>query len=97
MSLAQEMMENPILKMWPPMEEVTARFLSGMIQKTQERIEQHFFEARKHVLEYDDVLNAQREHIYGWRREIMLGKDVRDELQDQVRSLIEDIVNNAWI
>ena len=92
-----KMMENPVLKIWPPMEEVTAKFLSGMIQKTQERIEQHFFEARKQVLEYDDVLNAQREHIYGWRREIMLGKDVRSELQDQVRSLIEDVVNNAWM
>jgi preprotein translocase subunit SecA len=92
-----KMMENPVLKIWPPMEEVTAKFLSGMIQKTQERIEQHYFEARKQVLEYDDVLNAQREHIYGWRREIMLGKDVRQELQDQVKSLIRDIVNNAWM
>ena len=92
-----KMMENPVLKIWPPMEEVTAKFLSGMIQKTQERIEQHFFEARKQVLEYDDVLNAQREHIYGWRREIMLGKDVRQELQEQVRALIADVVNNAWM
>jgi preprotein translocase subunit SecA len=92
-----KMMENPVLKIWPPMEEVTAKFLSGMIQKTQERIEQHFFEARKQVLEYDDVLNAQREHIYGWRREIMLGKDVRPDLQGQVKSLIADIVNNAWM
>lgn len=92
-----KMMENPVLKIWPPMEEVTARFLSGMIQKTQERIEQHFFEARKQVLEYDDVLNAQREHIYGWRREILLGKDVRPELQEQVKSLISDVVSNAWM
>ncbi|MEA2552533.1 MAG: preprotein translocase subunit SecA [Fimbriimonadaceae bacterium] len=92
-----KMMENPALKIWPPMEEVNAKFLSGMIQKTQQRIEQHFFEARKHVLEYDDVLNAQREHTYGWRREIMLGKDIREELQGQVRSLIEDVVANAWM
>ena len=53
-----------------------------MIQKTQERIENHFFEARKNVLEYDDVLNAQREHIYGLRREILLGKDVHEELRE---------------
>jgi len=71
------MLENPLLKAWPPMEEVDAKFLSRMIEKTQERIENHFFEARKHVLEYDDVLNAQREHIYGMRREILLGKHVR--------------------
>ena len=55
-----KMMENPVLKAWPPMEEVRAKFITGMILKTQERIENHFFEARKHVLEYDDVLNAQR-------------------------------------
>ncbi len=91
------MMENPALKMWPPMEEVTAGFLSRMIQKTQERIENHFFEARKNVLEYDDVLNAQREHIYGLRREILLGKDIRTELKTYIRDLIVEVVNNAWM
>jgi preprotein translocase subunit SecA len=92
------MMENPALKMWPPMEEVTAGFLSKMIQKTQERIENHFFEARKHVLEYDDVLNAQREHIYGLRREILLGqRDMRAELKGFIHDLIPEIVENAWM
>jgi preprotein translocase subunit SecA len=91
------MMENPVLKMWPPMEEVTAGFLSRMIQKTQERIENHFFEARKHVLEYDDVLNAQRENIYGLRRDVLLGKDVRAELKGYVSSLMADLVQNAWV
>jgi len=91
------MMEQPVLKMWPPMEEVTAGFLSRMIQKTQERIENHFFEARKNVLEYDDVLNAQREHIYGLRREILLGKDIRKELKTYIRDLIVEVVGNAWM
>ncbi|MEZ0327004.1 MAG: preprotein translocase subunit SecA [Fimbriimonas sp.] len=92
------MMENPALKMWPPMEEVTAGFLSRMIQKTQERIENHFFEARKHVLEYDDVLNAQREHIYGLRREILLNqRDMRVELKGFIHDLIPEIVENAWM
>jgi preprotein translocase subunit SecA len=91
------MMENPVLKMWPPMEEVTAGFLSRMILKTQERIENHFFEARKNVLEYDDVLNAQREHIYGLRREILLGKDVRTELKGYISDLMRDLVEGAWM
>jgi len=91
------MLENPLLKAWPPMEEVDAKFLSRMIQKTQERIENHFFEARKHVLEYDDVLNAQREHIYGWRREILLGADCRAELTKQIDDLIREVVNDAWV
>lgn len=91
------MMENPVLKMWPPMEEVTAGFLSRMIQKTQERIENHFFEARKHVLEYDDVLNAQREHIYGLRREILLGKDIRSDLLNYIKETVAEVVENAWM
>ena len=91
------MMENPALKMWPPMEEVTAGFLSRMIAKTQERIENHFFEARKNVLEYDDVLNAQREHIYGLRREILLGREVSEELTGYVKETIGQMVEDAWM
>jgi preprotein translocase subunit SecA len=91
------MLENPLLKAWPPMEEVTAKMISNMIRKTQERIENHFFEARKHVLEYDDVLNAQREDVYAKRREVLLGKDVRPELQEQTQDLIAEIVHNAWV
>jgi preprotein translocase subunit SecA len=91
------MLENPMLKAWPPMEQVNAGFLSKMIHKTQERIENHFFEARKNVLEYDDVLNAQREHIYGLRREVLLGKDVRAELRNYIDEVIADISENAWM
>src|SRR5437868_10300660 len=90
------MLENPMLRAWPPMEEVNAKFLSRMIEKTQERIENHFFEARKHVLEYDDVLNAQREHIYGMRRDVLLGKTVREDLKGQIDLTMEEIVNDAW-
>jgi hypothetical protein len=70
------MMDNPVLKMWPPMDQVDAKFLTKRILQLQERIENHFFEARKSVLEYDDVLNAQREHVYGLRREVLLGKSI---------------------
>ncbi len=86
-----KMMENPVLKAWPPMEEVRAKFISGMILKTQERIENHFFEARKHVLEYDDVLNAQRETIYGTRREILLGKDCDSEVRSAIIEVVSEI------
>jgi preprotein translocase subunit SecA len=91
------MLEYPMLKGWPAMEEVNAGFLSKMIQKTQERIENHFFEARKHVLEYDDVLNAQREQIYGLRREVLLGKDVRAELRNYLDEVVADNCDNAWM
>lgn len=91
------MLENPMLKGWPAMEEVNTPMLSKMILKTQERIENHFFEARKHVLEYDDVLNSQREQIYGLRREVLLGKDVRSEIRHYIDEVIADICENAWM
>ncbi|MBX3111293.1 MAG: preprotein translocase subunit SecA [Fimbriimonadaceae bacterium] len=91
-----KMLENPVLKAWPEQEEVRAKFISNMILKTQERIENHFFEARKHVLEYDDVLNSQREHIYGMRREILLGESSRDELRKGVVEVVGEIVQTGW-
>ncbi|MBL8087108.1 MAG: SEC-C domain-containing protein [Chthonomonas sp.] len=92
-----KMLENPMLKTWPSMEEVKAGFLSKMILKTQERIENHFFEARKNVLEYDDVLNSQREHVYGMRREVLLGKDVTDDILKGIDEVIEDEVSQSWV
>lgn len=91
-----KLLENPLLKSWPPMEEINAGFLSKAILKTQERIENHFFEARKHVLEYDDVLNSQREHIYGMRREFLLGADARDEIQNGLLDLVDEAIDKAW-
>lgn len=87
-----KMMENPLLKAWPDFEEVHAKFLSGMIEKTQKRIETHLFEYRKNVLEYDDVLNAQREHVYSMRREYLLGKDPRPLIEEYIREAIEEVV-----
>lgn len=89
-----KMMENPLLKAWPDLEQVDTKFLSSMIEKTQKRIELHFFEYRKHILEYDDVLNAQREQIYGDRREYLLGKDPRPQLKEYVHESIERIVES---
>ncbi len=92
----KNMMDNPVLKAWPDMEEVRAKFISGMILKTQERIENHYFEARKHILEYDDVLNAQRETIYAQRRGILLGEDCRAEIKQGIGSFIAETVENGF-
>jgi len=91
------MLENPLLKSWPPMEQVDQKFLSRLIEKTQERIENHFYEGRKQVLEYDDVLNAQREDIYSMRREILLGKDCRTEILSFIPEIMTATVDNAWV
>jgi preprotein translocase subunit SecA len=87
-----KMLENPLLKAWPDLEEVKNKFVSGMIEKTQKRIELTFFEYRKNILEYDDVLNSQREHIYSLRRGFLLGKDPRPTIREYVSGALFDIV-----
>ena len=69
-------------------QELTHPLLNRSIQQAQKRVEQHNFQRRKHTLEYDDVMNKQREVIYGFRNEIIHGEDVRDRLMD----IMEEVV-----
>ena len=69
-------------------QELTHPLLNRSIQQAQKRVEQHNFQIRKRTLEYDDVMNKQREVIYGFRNEIINGEDVRDRLMD----IIEEVV-----
>jgi preprotein translocase subunit SecA len=62
--------------------------LNRSIQQAQKRVEEHNFQIRKRTLEYDDVMNKQREVIYGFRNEIILSDDVRDRLMD----IMEEVV-----
>ena len=58
----------------PEDEPITARMVSNAIEGAQRKVEGHNFDIRKHLLEYDDVMNKQRTAIYGLRREILNGK-----------------------
>jgi preprotein translocase subunit SecA len=69
-------------------QELTHPLLNRSIQQAQRRVEQHNFQQRKRTLEYDDVMNKQREVIYGFRNEIINSDDVRDRLMD----IIEEVV-----
>jgi preprotein translocase subunit SecA len=69
-------------------DELTHPALNYSIQSAQKKVEQHHFQQRKRTLEYDDVMNKQREVIYGFRNEIIHGDDVRDRLMD----IIEEVV-----
>jgi preprotein translocase subunit SecA len=69
-------------------EELKHGLLNRSIQQAQKRVEQHNFQQRKRTLEYDDVMNKQREVIYGFRNEIINSDDVRDRLMD----IIEEVV-----
>ncbi len=62
--------------------------LNKSIEQAQKRVEQHNFQRRKRTLEYDDVMNKQREVIYGFRDEVINADDVRDRLMD----IMEEVV-----
>ncbi len=67
--------------------------LSKAIENAQRKVEAHNFEIRKHLLEYDDVMNKQREVIYGLRKQILAGENLREELLGFVEDLVEDMLN----
>ena len=63
-----------------------------MIERAQKKVEQHNFDSRKHVLEYDDVMNVQREVIYGERRKILEEAELRDTLVSYLHESVETAV-----
>jgi preprotein translocase subunit SecA len=70
-------------------EVIESRMLSRQIEKAQRKVEAHNFDARKNLLEYDDVANDQRKVIYSQRTELMAAEDVADA----VRGIREEVVN----
>ena len=73
-------------------EELTHPWLNRSIQSAQKKVEQHNFQIRKRTLEYDDVMNKQREVIYGFRNEIIHSTDVRDRLMDIMEEVVVEKV-----
>ena len=77
-------------------EPLTAGLLTKQIENAQKRIEGRNYETRKHVLEYDNVMNRQREVIYGQRRRVLMGEDVRDSIQRMADHVI-DFAAGRWM
>ncbi|RME89316.1 MAG: preprotein translocase subunit SecA [Candidatus Hydrogenedentota bacterium] len=68
------------------------KMVTKAIERAQKRVESHNFEIRKHLLEYDDVMNTQRNYIYSIRREILKNESVSDLIQDFIREAVEATV-----
>ncbi|MBU4343445.1 MAG: preprotein translocase subunit SecA [Candidatus Omnitrophica bacterium] len=66
--------------------------VSRAIEVAQKRVEQHNFDIRKHVLEYDNVMNKQREVIYDERKKILMGDDVRGHIYEIMEELIDGAI-----
>ena len=71
------------------------KMLSGAIEQAQKTVESRNFQTRKSVLEYDDVMNQQREIIYGERRKVLDGADLREQIMSMTHDLIRTTVNDA--
>jgi preprotein translocase subunit SecA len=67
--------------------------VSRAIQTAQKRVEAHHFEIRKHLLEYDDVMNKQREVVYGMRREILQGESQEETVREWMDEALDTVVD----
>ena len=69
------------------------RMLTKSIENAQKKVEGKNFGIRKHVLEYDDVMNKQREIIYTERKRVLSGENLQDQIQDMMKDVIADAAN----
>src|SRR3990170_3687090 len=69
------------------------QLVTRQIESAQKKVEQYHFDVRKHVLEYDDVMNVQRKVIYGERRKVLAGENVRDTILDILERLAGELVD----
>ncbi len=75
-------------------EPIEHRIISKAIENAQTRVEAHNFSIRKQILEYDDVMNQQREVIYRQRREALSGGDLKPAISDMIEDLLDYIVDD---
>ena len=71
---------------------IEGALVARAIENAQKKVEGHHFDIRKHLLDYDDVMNKQREVIYSLREQILKGEDILDRLDTVVGNVCEDIV-----
>jgi preprotein translocase subunit SecA len=70
-------------------QEIESTMVSKAIANAQKRVEGRNFEIRKHLLEYDDVMNSQREYIYRERSDLLEGEDISENIRNYIRSTCE--------
>src|SRR5690606_17485236 len=73
-------------------EPIESPMVTRAIENAQRKVESRNFSMRKHVLEYDDVLNQQRSVIYAQRRRVLEGEDLREHVVDMIGQVIDDLL-----
>ena len=89
-----ERMQNLMLRLG--MEEdvpIESKMITKRILKAQEAVEMQNFEARKHLLEYDDVMNKQRQAVYGMRRQLLEGKEQKERAVEIIRGIVGSFID----
>ena len=74
---------------------IDAKILSGAVENAQKSVEGRHFRSRKNVLEYDNVMNTQREIIYAQRQKVLDGEDLRENILSMLRSVVDGAVSDA--
>ena len=75
-------------------EPIEQKMLSNAIENAQKRVEGKNFQIRSHVLQYDDVMNVQRDTIYKQRQKVLDGEDVTDAIMNMINEFVENTVNS---
>ncbi|WP_346889500.1 preprotein translocase subunit SecA [Clostridium sp. UBA1056] len=71
---------------------IESKMVSGAIESAQKKVEGNNFDVRKNVVKYDDVMNKQREIIYKQRQEVLMGANIKDQIQVMIKDVIESSV-----
>ena len=75
---------------------IESKIITNAVENAQKRVEGRNFSIRKNVLKYDDVMNAQRELIYKQRREVLDGKDLKDNIEKMFSSIVDGVVSTHF-
>jgi len=69
------------------------KIVTKAIENAQKRVEAHNFDIRKHLLEYDDVMNKQRKEIYSFRKELLQGDNLKDRIFSMIDEVVDEMIN----
>ena len=92
-----ERIQGLMNKMGMSEDAIAAGMLSRSIENAQKKVESRNFEIRKYVLQYDNVMNKQREVIYDQRRKVLFGEDIRDYIMEMMEDIVKTTIQPITI
>ena len=69
------------------------RMISKAVENAQKKVEGHNFDIRKHLIEYDDIMNKQRQEIYAFRREVLEGFGLKERIREMAEDTVEELID----